>query len=185
MKIRVLAGVLAVVYAVIVLVVWIVQTRAAADRLDGLMEPSVSCAVDTVDWAIEPEVLHIARVLAGRWESAEAAARADLRSVQTALDCDQINIVGTNNVVIASTDPFSVGFDMTSAPETDEFTALNRCEIAFRTQEFRRSRGCRPCGEGGVVQIRRAAVFRRRLCPGREYVPRLPQAVLRRVRAPG
>ena len=149
LKIRVLAGVLAVVYAAIVLIVWTVQTRAAADRLDGMMGPSVSCAVDTVDWAIEPEVLHVARVLVDRWKSADVAARADLRSVLTALDCDQISIVGTNNVVVASTDPASVGFDMTSAPETDEFTALNRGEIAFKTQEFRQSRGCRPGGAGG------------------------------------
>ena len=148
LKIRVLAGVLAAVYVVIVLSVWFVQTRAAADRLDGLMEPSVACAIDTVDWAIEPEVLHVARVLANRWKSADAAARADLRSVQTALDCDQISIVGTNDVILASTDPDSVGLDMTAAPETDEFTALNRGEIAFKTQNFRRSRGCRPGGDG-------------------------------------
>ena len=146
-KIRVLAGVLAVAYVAIVLVVWTVQTRAAADRLDGLMEPSVSCAVDTVDWAIEPEVLHAARVLVDKWKSADAAARADLRSVQAALDCDQINIVGTNNVVVASTDPSGVGFDMTSAPETDEFTALNRGEAVFRSQLFRRS--CRPGRDEG------------------------------------
>lgn len=149
-KVRVLAGVLAVVYAAVVLVVWTVQTRAAADRLDGLMGPSVACAIDTVDWAIEPELLHIARVLADRWKSADVAPRADLRSVQAALDCDQISIVGTNNVVVASTDPASVGFDMTSAPETDEFTAINRGEIAFKTQEFRQSRGCRPSGDGGM-----------------------------------
>ena len=104
-------GVLAAVYVAIVLTVWTVQTREAADRLDGLMGPSVSCAVDTVDWAIEPEVLHVARVLADRWKSADAAARADLRSARTALDCDQINVVGTNNVVIASTDPAGVGFE--------------------------------------------------------------------------
>ena len=146
-KIRVLAGVLAVAYVAIVLIVWSVQTRAAADRLDGLMEPSVACAIDTVDWAIEPEVLHTARVLADRWKSADAAARADLRSVQAALDCDQINIVGTNNVVVASTDPSGVGFDMTSAPETDEFTALNRGEAVFRSQLFRRS--CRPGRDEG------------------------------------
>ena len=146
LKIRVLAGGLAVLYVAIVLIAWIVQTRAAAGRLDGLMGPSVACAVDTVDWAIEPEVLHVARVLVDRWKSADAAARADLQSAQTALDCDQISIVGTNNVVLASTDPDSVGFDMTSAPETDEFTALNRGELAFRTQSFRRSRGCRPGG---------------------------------------
>ena len=149
-KVRILAAVLAALYVAIVLNVWLVQTRAAADRLDSLMGPSVSCAVDTVDWAIEPEVLHVARVLAGRWKSADVAARADLRSVQTALDCDQISIVGTNNTVIASTDPASAGFDMTSAPETDEFTALNRGEIAFKTQWFRRSRGCRPGGDGGM-----------------------------------
>ena len=149
-KVRILAGVLAVLYVAIVLNVWFVQTRAAADRLDGLMGPSVACAIDTVDWAIEPEVLHVARVLVDRWKSADAAAREDLRSVQAALDCDQINIVGTNNVVLASTDPDSVGFDMTSAPETDEFTALNRGEIAFKTQWFRRSRGCRPGGDGGM-----------------------------------
>ena len=147
LKIRVLAGILAVVYVAVVLTVWFVQTRAAADRLDGLMGPSVSCAVDTVDWAIEPEVLHAARVLVDKWKSADAAARADLRSVQAALDCDQINIVGTNNVVVASTDPSGVGFDMTSAPETDEFTALNRGEAVFRSQLFRRS--CRPGRDEG------------------------------------
>ena len=150
LKVRVLAGVLAVVYVAVVLIVWTVQTRAAADRLDSLMEPSVACAIDTVDWAIEPEVLHVARVLADRWKSADVAALADLRSVQAALDCDQINVVGTNNVVVASTDPASVGFDMTSAPEADEFTALNRGEIAFKTQRFRQSRGCRPSGDGGM-----------------------------------
>ena len=149
-KIRVLAGGLAVVYVALVLIVWMVQTRAAADRLDGLMEPSVACAVDTVDWAIEPEVLHVVRVLADRWKSADAAARADLRSVQAAMDCDQISVVGTNNVVIASTDQPSVGFDMTASPETDEFTALNRGEVAFKTQEFRRSRGCHPGGDEGA-----------------------------------
>lgn len=75
LKIRVLVGVFAVVYVTIVLVVWTVQTRAAADRLDDLMGPSVACAVDTVDWAIEPEVLHVARVLVDRWKSADAAFR--------------------------------------------------------------------------------------------------------------
>ena len=149
-KVRILAGILAVLYVAIVLNVWFVQTRAAANRLDDLMGPSISCAVDTVDWAIEPEVLHVARVLADRWKSADAAARADLRSVQAALDCDQISIVGTNNVVLASTDPDSVGFDMTSAPETDEFTALNRGEVAYKSQLFRRSRGCRPGGDVGM-----------------------------------
>ena len=146
----VLVGVLTAIYAVTLLVVWIVQTKGADTRLRGLMESCVNTAVDSVDYNVEPEALRIARILVSEWRSAENAAHADLLATLEHYDCEEINIVGTNNVIVAAAEPAYVGFDMATKPETAEFSGLNTGALDFVTQHFRRSRCGRSKSKGGM-----------------------------------
>ena len=146
----ILAGTLVTVYAVMLAFVWIVQTRSAASRLDGLMESCVASAIDSVDYNVEPEALRVARILVAEWGSSEVAARADLEAALSRYDCEEINIVGPSNVIVAAANPVYVGFDMASGPYTAEFNALNSGERSHVTQKFRRSKCGRSQAKGGL-----------------------------------
>ena len=134
--------ILAAVYVITLSVVWIVQSRMALSGLDRLMEAGVASAVDSVDYNVEPEALRIARVLVNEWGSAENAAKADLAAALEHYDCEEINLVGADNVIVAAAEPLYVGIDMTKKEKTNEFTVLNTGERAYVTQKFRKS-GCR------------------------------------------
>ena len=145
-------AILLVVYVVTISVVWIVQTRMASARLDRLMEVCATTAVDSVDYNVEPEALRIARVLVNEWGSSANAAKADLASALDHYDCEEINIVGPDNIIVAAAEPMYIGIDMTKKEKTNEFTALNTGERAYVTQRFRMS-GCKRSEDKGGMGL--------------------------------
>ena len=147
-----LVAVLAAVYVTTLTVVWIVQSQMAASGLDRLMEVSVASAVDSVDYNVEPEALRVARVLVTEWGSSANAAKADLAAALEHYDCEEINIVGPDNIIVAAAEPLYVGIDMTKKPTTDAFTALNTGARAYVTQKFRKS-GCKRSDDKGGMNL--------------------------------
>ncbi len=145
-----LAGVLATVYIVMLSFVWIVQTKSAETRLDRLMESCIASAIDSVDYNVEPEALRVARILVGEWGSSDVAAKADLNAALERYDCEEINIVGPSNIIVAAANPIYIGFDMASGPYTAEFNALNSGERSHVTQRFRKSKCGRSQSKGGL-----------------------------------
>ena len=146
----VLAAALSVVYVAMVVFVWIVQTRLADARLSGLMDSCVDSAIDSVDYNVEPEALRVARILVAQWGSSDVAARADLQTALDHYDCEEINIVGPSNIIVAAANQDYVGIDMGLRPATAEFGKLLTGERSHVTQRFRTSKCGRSKEKGGL-----------------------------------
>ena len=145
-----LAGVLVLVYAVTLLVVWIVSTSGSVERLDGLMASCAETAIDDVDYNVEPEALRVARIFVTECGDLEHAAKADLDDAIRRFGCEEINVIGTNNIIVAAAEPKYIGFNMADKPETAEFVKLNTGERKYVTQHFRLSRCGRTATKGGM-----------------------------------
>ena len=133
-----------------ILFVWFVQTRSAEARLSRLMDSSVESAIESVDYNVEPEALRVARILVAEWGSSENAARVDLLAALDHYDCEEINIVGPSNIIVAAANPAYIGFDMASGPYTAEFGSLLTGERSHVTQRFRQSKCGRSQEKGGL-----------------------------------
>ena len=146
----ILAGILAVFYAVMLSFVWTIQTRMANERLKAMMAACADSAVDSVDYNVEPEALRVARILVARWGSFEVAAKADLDAALVHYDCEEINICGTNDIIVAAANRDYIGFDMRVNANTAEFTLLNGRGRSHVTQRFRQSKCGRSKERGGL-----------------------------------
>ena len=134
---RIVLAIVVATFAVAISIVWLVQTRIVFDRVAEYAAEGQETILSNLEYQSEPELCRYAQDLTVNWGDVETAARQDLAKVAKALYVDRVSVIGTNGIVLASSDPTFVGFDFASTPSTAEFLALNAGEH-FLTQVFRR-----------------------------------------------
>ena len=137
---RIVFLIFAGVFAVTVAIVWVVQTRYAFSRVADSAHDGLRSVFANLEYQIEPELCRFARELTVEWGDVETAAKADCAAAARRLHIDEVNVVGTNGIVLASSEPMYVGFDFASNSNTVEYLSLN-VGRHWVTQPFRRSVG--------------------------------------------
>ena len=134
---RIVLASLVGIFIVAVSVVWTVQTRDVLRRASENAKDGIASILANLEYQPEPELCRFARELTVEWGDAETAAKADCAATARRLHIDQVSVIGTNGIVLASSAPGLVGFDFASNSNTVEFLNLN-AGSHFVTQPFRR-----------------------------------------------
>lgn len=134
---RLVLAVLVGAFALVVSIAWIVQTRVAFRRAAANACDGMESIFANLEYQPEPELCRFARELTVEWGDVMTAAKADCAATASRLHIDQVSVIGTNGIVLASSDPTLVGFDFASNPNTAEFLGLNAGKH-YVTQPFRR-----------------------------------------------
>ena len=124
-------------FALATAIVWVVQTRVVFNRVAENARDGMESIIAILEYQMEPELCRFARDLTDEWGDVGTAAKADCAAVARRLRVDRVSVVGTNGVVLASSEPKFVGFDFATNPETAEFLALN-AGTGFVNQPCRR-----------------------------------------------
>lgn len=106
--------------------VWFFNGRSAAEAAYKMAESFETDAIVSVDYPIEPELLHEAQRMVDRWGSVARMAQADLAAVASDLGYELVAAVGTNGVIAAANVPRTVGFRLADSEMLGELDALNR-----------------------------------------------------------
>ena len=106
--------------------VWFFNGRSAAEAAYKMAEDFETDAIVSVDYPIEPELLHEAQRMVDRWGSVERMSQADLAAVASGLGYELVAAVGTNGVIVAANVPRTVGFRLADNEMFGELDELNR-----------------------------------------------------------
>ena len=123
--------------ALLVCIVAAVQTHVVFQRTAEYAEEGRETILVNLEYQTEPELCRFAHELVAEWGTAEKAAKEDMSATARRLHVDRVSVVGSNGVVLASSEPKLVGFDFASHTNTVEFLDLNGKEH-FIAQPFRR-----------------------------------------------
>ena len=159
---RVVFAILLIAFAAAVAIVWTLQTRVVFKRVAANASDGFESIFANLEYQTEPELCRFALDLTVDWGDVEKAAKEDCAKMAKILYVDRVSVVGTNGIVLASSEPGLVGFDFASNPKTTEFLALNAGKH-YVTQPFRKPVD-RPDGplmkfvgisfpKGGFIQI--------------------------------
>ena len=134
---RIVFFVLLVVFAVAVTIVWTLQTRVVFKRVAANASDGFESIFANLEYQTEPELCRFALDLTVDWGDVETASKEDCAKMAKILYVNRVSVVGTNGIVLASSEPGLVGFDFASDPKTAEFLALNAGKH-YVTQPFRK-----------------------------------------------
>ena len=134
---RIVFSGLFVAFAAAVAIVWTLQTRVVFKRVAANASDGFESIFANLEYQTEPELCRFALNLTVNWGDAETAKGEDCAKMAKILHVDRVSVVGTNGIVLASSEPGLVGFDFASNPITAEFLALNAGKH-YVTQPFRK-----------------------------------------------
>ena len=155
---------IAIVAAFLVTMVFtaIVQTnRSHADTAD-LLDQSIADVEDDIRDASDANLLDLTKRAASAIPSAADATSGDCARLAADLDVAEINVVDANGIIVASTEPAFIGFDMASGEQSEAFLVLlprgGRSELvqAYQPIAYDASTSRKYAGAsivGGFVQV--------------------------------
>jgi len=130
---------LCVLYLVAIAVVWHIGTKYAQKETEALLQSAQQDLFVTLNDYLDHLLVANALKIIDQCGSYEAAAKADLAAYCKTYGFDEINVVDTNGIEIASTVPIIVGKDMHRHPLTAEFLRLLDGVTTVHTQKLRPS----------------------------------------------
>ena len=132
-----IAAVAAVLYTVLMGVIWGIGTDEAEKDTESLLDYSIDDFRSTIGGAIDTMLASVARGAVRELGRAEARPTEDIAALAKRLDLDELNVVDREGRIIASNDPHSLGAVMAGDPVTDAFMALTNGTVASVSQPFR------------------------------------------------
>lgn len=102
----------------------IVQTSRSLADTTKLLELGISDVEDDIVYASDANLLELTRLVAAAIPSAAEASDEECTHLAAELDVAEINVVGADGIIIASTNPDFVGFDMASGEQSAAFLVL-------------------------------------------------------------
>ena len=130
---------LCVLYLVAIAVVWHMGTKFAHREAEALLKSAQQDLFVTLNDYLDHLLVANALKIIDQCGSYEVAAKADLAEYCKTYGFDEINVVDTNGIEIASTVPIIVGKDMHRHPLTAEFLQLLDGVTMVHTQKLRPS----------------------------------------------
>ncbi len=130
---------LCVLYLVAIAVVWHMGTKFAHREAEALLKSAQQDLFVTLNDYLDHLLVANALKIIDQCGTYEAAAKADLAEYCKTYGFDEINVVDTNGIEIASTVPIIVGKDMHRHPLTAEFLQLLDGVTMVHTQKLRPS----------------------------------------------
>ena len=130
---------LLILYLVVLALVWHAGTKIAHREAEALLQSAQQDLFVTLNDYLDHLLVANALKIIDQCGSYEAAAKADLAEYCKTYGFDEINVVDTNGIEIASTVPIIVGKDMHRHPLTAEFLRLLDGVTTVHTQKLRPS----------------------------------------------
>ena len=177
-KIMLAAGVV-VLYTVAVVSIWIVSQRNAKHKTEELLEYASKDLGVTIGIMVDGQLAATAEtVIDDMGGELKNLSVEECRKLTKVHGIDEVCLMDGKGVIVASSEPTTIGFDMSSAEETREFMACTNKTVPYVSQDFRGSRAIKrdilrkylavpfPKGEGfiqvGYDASRLASLFAKR-----------------------
>ncbi len=159
---RWLLAVVLVAFGITTAFSWSVETRLSVSDAEALLTLNIRDVRKDIMDASDANLLSVTRSIAGEIDQAPIVSRATLERLRKKYDVSEINLVGPNGVIIASTYDDFRDYDMYSGEQSAEFTVLlsgEKQELVQRYQPtsydssiMRKYAGV-TLGRGGFVQV--------------------------------
>ena len=130
-------GTAAVLYGILMAVVWEICTRQAHTKTEWQLDYGVIDVHDTVAGAIDTMLGHVARTAVRHIGHAHPMPMDRMAAGAKELDIDEVNVVNREGKIIASNDPNCLNVVMAGDPVMNEFMALTNGTTATVSQPFR------------------------------------------------
>ena len=125
-------------YAVVMVVAWVVGTRQATQKTEGMLDYAVNDVRVSMGGVIDTLLDHLASVAVRNFSEPIARSMAEVAAVAEVFDIDELNVVDRTGRIIATNDPDCLGVDMTVKDETRPFLELTNGVTRVVSQPFRR-----------------------------------------------
>ncbi|MDO4815796.1 MAG: SpoIIE family protein phosphatase [Bacillota bacterium] len=103
---------------------YLVQNSASKNQVDSIMRINLADVKSDVSDATDISLLNIAKIMAEELDDMEVIDSAGVTNLAHRHDIVEINVIGTDGIIYASTDKNNVGFDMSSGEQAAEFLQL-------------------------------------------------------------
>ena len=125
-------------YAVVMVVAWVVGTRQATQKTEGMLDYAVNDVRVSMGGVIDTLLDHLASVAVRNFREPVARSMAEVAAVAEVFDIDELNVVDRTGRIIATNDPDCLGVDMTVKDATRPFHELTNGVTRVVSQPFRR-----------------------------------------------
>ncbi|MDO4531241.1 MAG: LytS/YhcK type 5TM receptor domain-containing protein, partial [Bacillota bacterium] len=116
------------------------QTKIAYTNIDSLLSTCIEDVREDIIYSSDHNLLTVVRTVAAEFSEDDNIENSELEWIAEKHDLQEVNIVDSNGIVIASSAKEVIGFDMKSKEETAEFMQLLDGETEFvqdlRTNSF-------------------------------------------------
>lgn len=111
------------------------QAKIADVNTKQLIENNILDAKKDIRDASDENLLKITKKVASKISSANIENGEELSRVVSSFDVDEVSIIDTNGIIINSTNPDYIGFDMSQGQQSAEFLCLLDKEVSY-VQEY-------------------------------------------------
>ena len=129
---RGLIGIIVIGFLLSMVLSWAFQTRQSNRSAERLLRLNIEDVRNDIIDASDANLLKVARMVSAAFEEGEK----DLNFLMRQYDVAEINLIGMNGVITASTNPSYVGFDMHSGEQAAEFLVLLEGEGGSYIQSY-------------------------------------------------
>ena len=136
------------------LFVYVLQTRLAVNDAEKMLSLYIEDVRADINDASDENLLELTRRIRDELDESGDRGGSVLLSLLEENDVSEINIIDENGIIVASTTPAYIGFDMTSGEQSNEFMALIHGEkgLVQRYQPISRNEGVSMKYAGAVLE---------------------------------
>ena len=121
-----------IAFAAAVFFIYALQTHISEQDTDSLLRLNITDARAAIVEASDENLIRISRTIANEIERLEKPLKlSDITPLLDLYDVDEINVVNKNGIIVQSTYPDFLGYDMASGAQSGEFMVLLRGRTEF------------------------------------------------------
>jgi len=140
---------------------WLIQTRLSENNAVSLLRLNLSDVHEDINDASDENLLRLARSIAADLNGTETVTEEILRTLVAEYDVTEINVIAPDGVIIATTHPDFMDYDMRSGDQSAEFVCLLSGETEYvqsyqptsHDPSISRKYGAVTLENGGFVQV--------------------------------
>ena len=122
--------IVAVAFAVSMIFSWTMQTRMSQRSAANLLRLNIQDVRQDVIDASDANLLELTRTIGAKIDNGAPADNAGLLLLMERYDVAEINVIDAAGIIIASTQPEFVDYDMASGTQSGEFRFGRRCQAS-------------------------------------------------------
>ena len=103
---------------------WLIQTRLSENNAISLLELNLADVREDIIDASDANLLKLTRQVAGDLNAMETVSSADLHTLTIKYDVTEINVIDPNGMIVATTYPDFMNYDMRKGAQSAEFMVL-------------------------------------------------------------